>query len=122
MTNIFKTNSRFSVLSEEIISTNLKKNKINLEEKKFKYDKHDKHGNHDDNSFKKKYYNKEQYCNDNKSNNNFTNRYSKEHNEIIEKEKKEKKEKIKAENFTKSMAVENFPDLVKKICDSISHF
>jgi hypothetical protein len=121
MNNIFKTNSRFEILKEEY--------DVIDKQKKFENNKNISKDNnfnsnnkfkHDDNSFKKIYNNnKKTYNNyDSISKNKYTNKFSKENNEIIKKEKEEKEkkeEKLKAENLTKLMTLENFPDLVKTV-------
>jgi hypothetical protein len=112
MSNIFKTNSRFAALiDDKIIDTNLKKNKkkVNNEEKTSENNKI----KDDDKLFKQKY-NTTPHRHDNK-NNNFINKYSKENHEIIQKEKQLNENKKKDEILLKSIAIENFPDLVKTV-------
>ena len=122
---MFKTNSRFAALAEEVpLGKDLKKNKKNNEpEKKVKNEETSSEDNKfkneinsfksDENSFKRNFDRPQRY--DDRSRNSYTNRYSKEEQERRQKEeqlRKEEDERIKTENFEKSMAPENFPDLV----------
>jgi hypothetical protein len=135
MSNIFKTNSRFAALAEDVPFT--KKNKKNLapenpkieENNSFKNDggnsfKNDggnsfkNEGNsfkNEGNSFKNNYEKPQSNYEDRGGVNCYTNRYSKENQEKRAQEEKlreEEKKRIKEENLTKSMAPENFPTLI----------
>lgn len=114
MSNIFKTNSRFAILAEDISTTiketnqgnknnNKKEDKLKIQENSMK----DKN-----NSFKKT------NDNDREERKQLSNRYINEQNErrlIEEKNIKQQAEKVKNEKLTESLSIDNFPELFSKI-------
>jgi hypothetical protein len=132
MSNIFKPNSRFSVLVEnnstdKEFKKNSKADKVknkeenvkNKEENVKNKEENVKNNSFKDNNnlFKGDSSRNRRHNEDNRGRNQYTNKYSKEQKEQIEREeilRKEEQERIKEENFIRSMAAENFPDLVAR--------
>ena len=106
MSNIFKKNSRFAILSEDTSSTNNNNNNNNnISEDNIKNSINGKN-----NSFKKKYDDRQQYKQ-------LNNKYINEQNEIktIEEKKiKEQTEKLKNDKLIESLSIDNFPELFSK--------
>jgi hypothetical protein len=118
MKNIFKTNSRFSVLAEEKTDTKHhdKETKKNKEHEREKEKSGVNSFKSENNSFKRDYESRPYRNFDDRNQRNFyTNKLTKEQQERIAREeqlRKEQEEKLKAEKFASDMAPENFPDLV----------
>jgi hypothetical protein len=121
MSNIFKNNSRFAALAEDVsLSKENKKTKKIVEPKIVEHEivKNEERNSFKDegNTFKRNYDRPQRNFDDRGGGRNYyTNRYSKEQHEKIIKEEKlreEEQQRIKAENLVKSMAPENFPTLV----------
>lgn len=136
MSNIFKQNSRFGSLAEEVSSikdskknNNKKENKSNEDKIKLEEDKTNISANNfksennmfksENNTFKKTYDDNKFQRNYNNSyqRNSLTNRESKESIErrlLEEKLRKEEEEKIEQERIAESLCIDNFPTLGKK--------
>ena len=125
---MFKNNSRFAALAEDVsLSKENKKNK-KIEQPKIvepeivKSEERNSFKN-EGNSFKRNYDRPQRNFDDRGGERNYyTNRYSKEQHERIAKEEKmreEEEKRIKAENLVKAMAPENFPTLVGQKIETI---
>jgi len=136
MNNIFKQNSRFGSLAEEVPTTkepkknNNKNNKNKINEDRFKNEENKpkneentfkSEGNtfkSEGNSFKRSFDDRPQMnYNNGYQRNSLTNRESKETIErraLDEKLRKEEAEKIEAERLAKALSIDNFPTLGKK--------
>lgn len=122
MKNAFKSNSRFAVLAEETKNNNPfnKKDKNKLNENKLNENEVKKEGNcftsNSNNSFNNSFNSYERRP----INRDFESVKSKELREKQEKEKEERRKKILQEEKEKSLAVENFPDLLGNINNTIN--
>lgn len=115
MSNIFKSNSRFAALAEDIekpIKKEEKKNEKRQDKKEEKKDNIFK-----ENSFLKEenYFKKDYQRRDNRFETRYESKESKEERIKRENLKKEEEKRKKEEESQKNLAVENFPDLSNKV-------
>jgi len=120
MSNIFKQNSRFKSLTEDISTSKEINKNNNNKQKNNKINETENRSTIEENTFKrqentfKKSYNEKSY---NRERNSLTNKYSKEQIErfaLEDKNRKEEAEKLEKERLTQALSIDKFPELFVK--------